>query len=717
MNNKKAQVTMFVLMGLVLVFMLGIGLYLYNLESVSEVEQITFTEDRNPELIMVRSQIEFCLNSLTTQSLRLIGQNGGFIQPPQGLITNSFSPYSNNALNFFGSTIPYAHELTSSPSCINCNFRTNLPSLETGPNSIKNQVQQYIDSNLEECSQLQQFSDQMMITSGEPISEVFFDEQDTKTRVTWPINVLIYETNQNITEQYYDSVTDLKFKKLYETISEVLFQQLIQQNVLENYVVKVLQYISFSDQIPPTIQETRFTNTPTVYDLNLAYSLIKSELSENINLIQVIGSRDYVRPIDLMEPTQNLYEDFAIMLYADQFYLQDIKINFNYLDSWPTYINVNPSYGTVAMPTRNPIKIGPISTINRMEYDFSYDVTAPFLVEFEDSTAFGGQDPYLFRFPYEVNVRNTKPYNLTNNFVVQSTGFSDANQLTQQLTINTFDGYTSNPKPGVSVSYDCVDQSLALGVTQLQNGLASLTTSVPSCIGAAVQGIQEEYVSELVNVTSEQVNLNVYERKSITVGVEKRMLRPKTTIGEFEIPEYEWELTQEVGSFEQGEQVYIFLNLIINDEPSLIFQNATLSNENPTATFNLVPGNYQIILLSDLNLSQFYNGEKDYFETQLEIIEIRENGPLWGLLGGNVREDIPVQSQRFNESMMIGITAFEEDRLVTITPSNLISSNKMIIPYMAFDLNQVTYTRQLTVYGDLLESNEETANALSLKFE
>ena len=724
---KRGQVTTFVIIGIIMLVALGVGLYVFSSEEIRDVEIIDRTEDRNPELLGVRTQVEFCLNDLTKQGLITLGRQGGYIEKPQNLISNSALAFNNNALTFVdGTQLPFSYRLASSPTCSVCEFERNFPPLEFGTNSIKRQLERYINQNIASCSNLNQFEDQFNITAQIPFSTVEFGQSHTNIRLDWPITVIPYNQETQITERYYDNNLNIDFRNIYDVAQEILDFHLIEDDRLEVYTREVITQLSLGDVLPPIFYREIQSSNPQVYDLEQGFSQLKNELSQNINMLQVYGSRGAFVPIGLVEPLQNIYDQFQIYTFTNISQLSNLRISFNYLDTWPTYIDVSPSYGMVAMPDSRPISMLGLIRIPRMIYDFRYTTSVPYVIEIEDISAFGGEEPYTFRFAYESNLRDSYSYSDTQSSNQRTAGFASADQRVTNITVFTINGYTGLPIENISVSYDCVDQGVGLGLTKLnEQGIAKITSPVPECISPVIYTLSSDYFSDEVLVEDHEVELIVYPKQSMEISFVKRMLSPKIVDNDAGFVDFEWELsTQRDRTLRQGENITIYLNKLSNGEPTMIFDMAEFSDGVLVGETELVPGEYNVVAISMLDLEQYYDGEKNYFETQKEIVKIDPDTPLFasaiqaigGLFGrGSQEDEFEIEGVQINDTMIVG--SFSPEQTLTITSDDIINNQRLVVQLPAYDLNSLIYTRQMNIFGAMQNISEEYLHELQFIFE
>ena len=97
LKNKRAQVTIFVILAIVIV--VGIGLYFVLRGSL-------FQEELPNELESIYDYYLACIEEEVFLGSSILGRQGGYIEPPNFEPGSEYMPFSNY-LNFLGSGVPY----------------------------------------------------------------------------------------------------------------------------------------------------------------------------------------------------------------------------------------------------------------------------------------------------------------------------------------------------------------------------------------------------------------------------------------------------------------------------------------------------------------------------------------------------------------------------------------------------------------------------------
>src|SRR3989344_5908608 len=171
--NKKAQVTVFIIIGILL--LAGAGTFFYIAKKTSQESkleaEIKVSEEQVPtQFGPIKKYAEDCAYSVAVDGLKLVGQQGGYVSfDDNKLNTESFlttpNPTESDAVRFSPNSnlkTAYWWYLKSANGCTNnCQFATKRPELREEPNSIEKQLERYVDAKYRECiNNFEQFKEQ-----------------------------------------------------------------------------------------------------------------------------------------------------------------------------------------------------------------------------------------------------------------------------------------------------------------------------------------------------------------------------------------------------------------------------------------------------------------------------------------------------------------------------------------------------------------------------
>src|SRR3989344_800637 len=77
--HKRGQVTVFIILGILIIVVLAVILYLYNLRAVPDVEETPEFDFSRTEVL--NNYVQGCIEKSGNEALTLVGKQGGEIQP------------------------------------------------------------------------------------------------------------------------------------------------------------------------------------------------------------------------------------------------------------------------------------------------------------------------------------------------------------------------------------------------------------------------------------------------------------------------------------------------------------------------------------------------------------------------------------------------------------------------------------------------------------
>ena len=404
--NKKAQVTLFVIIGLVL--LIGAGLIYFLTSS----QQTTPETDIKNDLVDVGEEyrpvdlyVKTCLSSIGVSVLEQIGQHGGYLNPLETLEYDPLKPYDGDGLlltNSEQSFIPYWVYIESPTEQDTTIYSTiKMPTLE----DIERSHASEIDADLLKCInnfQSLEFSGAEIVINENPKTEVTYTEDSVIIQTKLPLTVTTADGVTKDIESFY-TILDIPFKKYYD-LSRYVVSQEYENQYLENLIVTLIGYYGRVDSsaIPPFygITQGYAYNVWVQTDIN---QKLKTLLLDTVPLIQVQGTNNTydVTALGLDEKDTAFLNSLNLPLFLMDY--PELEISHLYLD-WPIYSKVWPSEGELIRSTPNNYNIPGWYTAQDQTYNFFYDVAYPVVVELREPNAYLGKD-FVFMFAMESNIR------------------------------------------------------------------------------------------------------------------------------------------------------------------------------------------------------------------------------------------------------------------------------------------------------------------------
>lgn len=719
--NKKAQVTTFVIIGIVLLIIIGLLVVLTTMDKEDDPEE-QFTYNLPADIEPIKDNIKFCLKETAKETLIEIGMRGGFTkEQTQNTFTDFPLSYQNTGLELFKDSepkIPYWLYLEDKDN--GGNVRLNMPLLENSRGSIQEAVEERINKEMITCTDnLNVHRAQFQLEVGEPKSKVLFNAKDVTINLDWPITIV--RDDEDIKFNKFQEKIDVNFKETYELARDILFQlQLLNESFIEDSTLNMLYIYSTgkSGVIPPINGPSSDSD---ISDFKIWYkdeveNELKGMISENIPYFQVEGTKDSQILFSNSKDEFNIYSNFQAPFYPISEHYKDVRVKFNYQPNWPMYVTTDPGFGDVMMPELQ-INQFLFFTFQQANYNFKYDITYPVLITLEDDNAFNGEG-FTFQYAYETNIRrnNAVTKNLNLSAMQKPKDVLDIeNQRTIPIKVTTVDGYTNQPIADVLVLFRCVSEDIALGKSRMESGSASLKSKLMPCALGNLYVLDNEYTASPKYLTATagnnlDVKLEVFKEKTVPVEFKKKLYGPTRLVSEIDEEHMDrgWEKTPGnayVTVIEDEELNLILLGVNELGEPlssTIISYNDTVTNPN----ISLVPGTYEVYFTSILSLNNYPN-------QQIVIPEFTIDMPWFANLMG--ADDAKIPEVPLNDSLILSNMQylFSEGKTLTITKSDLVNAKKIEFIYPSYDPTELKVAMDLEVLN-LVTSNVDEEFGLKI---
>ncbi len=511
--RKRGQVTFFVIVGLVALATVIIGYYakdyvVQNILKRDLEESIIVPEKVRP----VHNFILSCLRETGEKGVKLLGQQGGYIDIPRNPYALTQLNLASNALTIYGDN-KVAYWFYEQPNKVQ--FRQ-----APAQKDMEKQLSSFIENDILNC--LNNFKDfrEYEIKQGNLKANSVINKNEISISLDFPVEIKIqdFEFKMNKFSQKIKS----PLLELYEKAKE-LFENLDQENILEQ---KTLTMMVVYDEVP--LSGTTDDCIAPIWTVDKVREDFKEIISTNVQVLKVKGTNYRI--------SEQGNDYFVIGPDLND---ANLDVNFLYSENWPLEIDVNPRNGGLLKGQSVTSKLGPLrglaeSFVCASTYHFIWDVKYPVLVILN-------KDDYTFQFGTQVIIDNNEPRKST--AVGKSVeGFDNriCEARKQELTVFTKD-IRNNPLDDVTIEYKCISKLCDIGKTSLNSlNEAVLTEKYPQCLNGALVGTKTGYH------TSKQT-LSTLER-----GVTTLFLEPYKEL-DVDV------LVERAGSgkVEENEQVYI----------------------------------------------------------------------------------------------------------------------------------------------------------------
>ncbi|HSU72938.1 MAG TPA: hypothetical protein VLJ21_03760 [Candidatus Binatia bacterium] len=560
---KRGQLSVFVIIGLLLVFTVGVIIYLNaqhaRSNTVPQVEQVA--EFAQP----VQDYVHGCMERVAREGLQLIGDHGGYlsVRDIKNAKLNPSEPTDSDALFLAPDSdygIPYWWYLSSKNACSgDCAFSSRQPAL-TGSPSIESQLESYVTDHVDDCLKKFDALAEQGLTVTEDSSRdvnVIITERDVAVSMEQDITASSSAGKTRLTTFVVELPVHLK--NIYELANNITILEKENAFLGKHSRELISEFSQLDSSKLPPVGAVDIDLGPGVLWVkhNVEQNLIEL-LQEYVPLLQVFGTRNY-RPLDAphvstnRDTIENALNRNAVIPNLQLF--PELEARFTYLDAWKPYFDLN-CRGELCRADSFMNTFGFVFGLQR--YNFAYDLSYPVLVEIREPDAFNGRG-YAFRFALEGNLRNNEP--LTTDWeeadipVVpsqESLLCSDEQRTSGVVNLTLRDTLTHQLVDG-SVTFQCGTEKCTLG--QTTDG--KLSTRLPRCLGGSLSAVNPAYLADVAPMntnTEDDATLELALNPIISVNVSVVKMRLKK-----DSATQRWDLDDTPAQFSSYDQALITL--------------------------------------------------------------------------------------------------------------------------------------------------------------
>ncbi len=533
--GKRGQITLFIIVGLAILILTGI--YVYYVE----------TQLEEPELIPAEAEpikafVENCITDIAEQGLQLMADQGGYIEIP-GEVERDLAYLSLGNLV----KIPYWYHKGNS----------RIPSLSL----MESQLSRYLTTRIKDCTaNFQAFEKEFEIKEQET-SKVLttIGEKEVVISVEHPLIVRSKAKAEELKISKFRTALPVKLKQIYDIASRFM-QEENRKTLLENVTVDLMALhpdIPFTgmefhcgqlrwhlQDIKNKLQEMLYYNIPKLRVENTNYAPFLADKSEYLKL-KKYSIQDFIEGNPKVDAPEDAY-DYFHFLFDIGIKKTDIGVGFQYNPDWGMEIVARPSENGVLKSNIGKSGQRLLSFLCVNIYHFTYDVKYPVLVSVRDDNAFNNRG-YVFRFAFPVLIEHNKGNraDLGNTLfdlpIEESLECSRSGKVFDIRALGKDESISNIELNNVNISYDCLQFSCPLGITNPDAGIYRLRTQLPeSCANGFIVAEKEGYLPGRVQVLESSdidvkltklttLNLKVLKHKLIAGKVqEQEELTPNT---------------------------------------------------------------------------------------------------------------------------------------------------------------------------------------------
>lgn len=506
---RKAQLTVFIIVGLVLIVTAGIGIYLVSSNVKLEEKRAAIPIEQRPVYDFVAN----CVQDRAREAITLIGQQGGYLEMPNAIAKNPASYVPADPAGV--AKIPYWYY----------NQEDRRPSI----GGMEKDISTFVEQNLREC--LNNFADfpQFKISElGNISAQTTIAEANVVIELNYPISVLSQATTERIDS--YSVAVPVRLKQAFDLAQRFMNaeneKELLEQATIdlmglnENIPMDGVDFECatkrwLASEVKTTLQNMLRDHSQFFRIKNTVYAPFEDPESKYIALENY--APEDIAPKELGGPGKkpkytppDAYEYFRMMFDVGQ-PSTNLRASFIYQPEWGLDIDIEPNDNGVLKSNigKGSSRLLPFFCIN--QYHFVYDVIYPLAMRIKDDSAFENTG-FIFQFATPVLIDNNEGSRVSVGLQkFASTEFPDEFCSTLGDTVldlraeGLSEGYPEELND-VKMTFRCFSQLCSLGSTQPdpEAGARRLVKGLPEgCTNAFIVAEKDGYITSEAQITSE----------------------------------------------------------------------------------------------------------------------------------------------------------------------------------------------------------------------
>ncbi len=484
LSDKSGQVTIFIILGILLVLALVVVVFVKKEIMVIKPEEFV-TTGKGP----VEDYIAGCVKKLGEEALLRIGEQGGYVNLPIEIAQNSYVHLKTSPF----SAVPYwAYGTTRA-----------VPSLP----AVEAQIDTHIQQNLRQCvfgpgafTQTYQLIERSGIKADTEIADVrvIFD-------VRWEIEVQDKQGEKIKELVKHSAQSPVKLKRLYDTAARIVDDEL-RDLKLED----ITQDLIALEHPSVPVFGFELSCSPKQWKIEDVKRALQDLLRVNIRQLKVKGT-------DIVDFPEELpyYQNHYIWDVGEDLAQKNVVVDFYYDNNYPFTFDVRPRSGSTLRSS--PLAAGSnplLSAFCGQSWKFTYDVSYPVLISLTDKTT-----GYTLKTAVTVHLKRnipnreetSQPFLPPLRETYSDQQFCDAQKIPLTISTSEFidngrDVSFSAPLERVNITYNCLQYQCALGQTEYDyasmGDVAAKQVSVPYCANAIFRGQKAGYKDGWTNLAT-----------------------------------------------------------------------------------------------------------------------------------------------------------------------------------------------------------------------
>ena len=435
MLNKRGQVTIFIIIGILIVA--GVGLFFTFQDSIVGTSVPTTLEP-------VYNQFLECVKENTLTGINVMESQAGYIYLPEFEKGSEYMPFSSQ-LDFLGSAVPYWYYVSE-----NGFEKEQVVSIS----DMETDLERFVEEQINDCDFDSYYEDEFLIDYG--VVEAKANIKSEKVEIKLDMGMTIEKADESIFIKDHRVSVNSNLGKLYDSAIEV-YEKEQDEFFLEEYAIDTLNLYA-------PVEGVEFTCSPQTWIVEEVFDELQQAIEDNTLSLKSKGG------------------NYILNNKENEYFVVDVNSDVKFFNSvnWPYSFEVSPSDEAIMVtePIGNQQGLGVLGFCYA-PYHFVYNVKYPVLVQ-------GQEGEEIFQFPLAVVIQGNKP---REGLDVEIFEVEDLETCKYQNTLTSVSAYDSNGNSILAeISYECSGAVCRIGQ-------APLNENFPQCVNGYVLAEAEGYKS------------------------------------------------------------------------------------------------------------------------------------------------------------------------------------------------------------------------------
>ncbi|MBN1544086.1 hypothetical protein JW898_01335 [Candidatus Woesearchaeota archaeon] len=530
--GRKAQITVFIIIGIIILFSVGIFSYM----KYSGVSPVSILQPKAPPVVEF---VDACIERTAVEAIKAMGDQGGYIVIPPGI---AYNPTRHVSLvpgvgGEFAPKVPYWY----------FDGKTEIPSLRY----MEVEVEHYIDTNLKYC--LDSFSamrDEYIITElSNYSSSVVFTDRETIIGLDYVIDIQPRGKDETTRREQFVVKLDVPLKRMWELAKEILeaenrmtFYENMTLNIMASHPSEDIPFTGMEFHcgrlqwllsnikkkviyaVEPAVSAVRFKNTdhPPFMAKDDAYRAVHNAVA---GWKESEVYKPLVLPKNIPEDSYDYFQYYFQFTENDRDY-RAFKVVSSFKEDWGMNLLATPNQYGVLKSGVQDLKSQIMGFLCLNTYHFVYDLTYPVMVSINDPNALH-RTGYVFRFAFPVQIFHNNPdRSLLPTRIIEPTEFAlnyCDYYAPEDHTIIARDVVTNAELSKVNLTFRCLREQCILGTTRSDNRHLQWSGKFPDgCAGALIEAYMSGYVlAEKQYDGTEPFYIDMYPTQPVVFDVKR----------------------------------------------------------------------------------------------------------------------------------------------------------------------------------------------------